>query len=69
MPLVPPMITTFLPSYRSMCIVLATLGRFAYFELFGTIIDAMTAVNAIVNCLFQNTLGPVDDHLAPAISR
>jgi len=27
-----------------MCILLATLGRFADFELFGTIIDTMTAV-------------------------
>src|SRR5271168_4622736 len=58
MPLVPPMITTFLPSYRSMCILLATSGCFAEFELFSTIIDTMAAVKEFLNYLFQNTVGP-----------
>src|SRR5450432_1479123 len=36
-PLVPPMITTFLPWYRSMCILLEMLGLFVVYELFSTI--------------------------------
>jgi len=44
---------------------LRRLDRFADFELFGLILDAMAAVKEILNCLFQNTVGPVDDHVAP----
>jgi hypothetical protein len=44
---------------------LRRLGRIADFELFGLLLDAIAAVKEILNYLFQNTVGPVDDHVAP----
>jgi hypothetical protein len=49
---------------------LRRLNRFANFELFGLIFDAMAAVKMaevkeILNYLFQNIVRPVDDHGAP----
>jgi hypothetical protein len=43
MPLVPPMITAFLSSYRSMFSLLATFDRLATFKLFGLLFNTMAA--------------------------
>ena len=48
-PLVPPIIAVLLAWYRSMCIFLVRLGRFADIELFGTFLDGMTVVKDILN--------------------
>jgi hypothetical protein len=32
------------------------------------ILDAMAAVKGVLNYLFHNTVGPLDDHVAPQIA-
>jgi hypothetical protein len=50
MPLVPPIITARFASYRAPCVFsLRRLGRFADFELFDWILDAMAAVKEVLN--------------------
>jgi hypothetical protein len=48
-----------------MCVLLARFRLLCYFELFGTIIDAVAVVKDFLNYLFQNTVRPVDEHAAP----
>ena len=68
MPLVPPIITTFLPWYLSIYILLPSLGCFADFELFGMIIRRGGCGQELFELVIQNTVGPRGRSCSAAIA-